>query len=103
MHARKHTVQPASEAMGPNFLLIEPPALKRAMSTPLKLHGVNSHGDKAYLPEVCIWPKTHVCISACVNMQYTNALHILDWSMEYVHDSMSCTERGISCIALNRM
>jgi len=31
-------VQPVSEAMGPNFLMIEPPALKRAMSTPLKLH-----------------------------------------------------------------
>lgn len=31
------TVQPASEATGPSFLLMEPPALKRAMSTPLKL------------------------------------------------------------------
>lgn len=34
------TVQPASEATGPSFLLIDPPALNRAMSTPLKLHSV---------------------------------------------------------------
>ncbi len=58
-------MQPASEAMGPSFLLIEPPALKRAMSTPLKLHAhthththtVNSNGDKAYLPDTCSCPK----------------------------------------------
>lgn len=31
------TVQPASEATGPSFLLIEPPALNKAMSTPEKL------------------------------------------------------------------
>ncbi len=31
------TVAPASEASGPNFLLIEPPALKSAMCTPPKL------------------------------------------------------------------
>jgi len=39
-------VQPVSEAMGPNFLLIEPPALKRAMSTPLKLHA--HHATQQY-------------------------------------------------------
>ncbi len=44
-HARGRTVQPASEAMGPNFLLIEPPALKRAMSTLLKLH-THAHGKQ---------------------------------------------------------
>ncbi len=32
------TVQPRSDASGPNLLLMDPPALKRAMSTPLKLH-----------------------------------------------------------------
>lgn len=31
------TVQPASEATGPSFLLMEPPALNKAMSTPAKL------------------------------------------------------------------
>lgn len=31
------TVQPASDAMGANFLEMEPPAEKSAMSTPLKL------------------------------------------------------------------
>lgn len=31
------TVQPASEATGPSFLLMDPPALNKAMSTPLKL------------------------------------------------------------------
>lgn len=31
------TTAPAAWAMGPNFLLIEPPALNRAMSTPAKL------------------------------------------------------------------
>ncbi len=30
------TTAPAAAAMGPNFLLIEPPALNRARSTPLK-------------------------------------------------------------------
>ena len=35
---RGHTVHFASEAMGPNFLLMLPPALKRATFTPLKLH-----------------------------------------------------------------
>ncbi len=32
------TVAPAFDAKGPNFLLIEPPALKSAMCTSLKLH-----------------------------------------------------------------
>lgn len=31
------TMVPAAAAMGPNFLLMEPPALNRAMSTSLKL------------------------------------------------------------------
>jgi hypothetical protein len=35
---RGRTVQPASEAMGAYFLLMDPPALNRAMSTPSKLH-----------------------------------------------------------------
>jgi hypothetical protein len=35
-------VQPASDATGANFLEMEPPALNRAMSTPLKLSFVSS-------------------------------------------------------------
>ena len=33
-----HTVQPASDATGPSLLLMAPPALNSAISTPLKLH-----------------------------------------------------------------
>lgn len=36
------TIVPRSTAIGPNFLLMDPPALNRAMSTPLKLSSVNS-------------------------------------------------------------
>lgn len=35
-------MQPAWEARGPNFFEIDPPALKSAISTPLKLPSVSS-------------------------------------------------------------
>lgn len=37
MRVGKLTVQPASDATGPSFLLMDPPALNKAISTPLKL------------------------------------------------------------------
>lgn len=43
---RMLTVQPASDATGPSFLLMDPPALNKAMSTPLKLQVTHNIGQR---------------------------------------------------------
>ena len=61
-------MQPASDATGPSFLLMEPPALNRAMSTPLKLHSTCNHSQPCRHAFVatqqqkgCTWHCTCAC------------------------------------------
>lgn len=53
--------------MGPNFLLMEPPALNSAMSTPLKLHhGTRRQVERQLQPGI---------LQRCVHLPFTCKVH----------------------------
>ncbi|MFS7993522.1 hypothetical protein Hanom_Chr12g01095151 [Helianthus anomalus] len=61
------TTVPHSTATGPNSLLIDPPALNRAISTPLKLSPVNSSTTYSFSSNVYFFPADRLLASILID------------------------------------